>query len=608
MLDFSRRWPFIVLLAILSPFGLSLKWRSDKASVTPICVIQGSGFTSPYKGISVHTQGIVTLDLDETSRKGFYLQQDSCDRDPATSDAIFVYLGQRSDVVSSGDLVDLTGNVQEYYGFTEIQTTPEQIRLLASNQPLPAHSILNPPFDNDKSRRYYESLEGMRLSLEEAQVVGPTDGNECTWLVRADLGIGRVFPDDPAGTGEIICAGEDGLYSITPQAKVGDIVRNLSGVLNYRIGNYCLDLDAVPDLIQVDHAPSPGDSTAAESRQPVQAVRFTVATYNLHNLFDTLDDPATADTLPGAVQYQRQLEKHALVIHNKLSEPTLIAVQEAENSQVLLDIASRPEISAPYKPVWFDGPDRLGLDIALLYRLDRVEILKADQRQGCTSLVDGLGPDGNQQVSAPQNEITCDTDGDGQLDGNRLFSRPLLIVQTRLCFPECQTASPTSREEVWLFLVHFKSKVEDTPTQKYTFRRRVEQARYTLAVAKEILGQQASSNLIVAGDLNDFPGSQTIGEFLENGFESMLLGVNKPDQYTYIYQGISQGLDDILVFSRASFLPTRVKVGHVNADYPVVLADAPGTVHRSSDHDPVWVELLLLNQTYLPMVQGTFPP
>jgi hypothetical protein len=72
-----------------------------------------------------------------------------------------------------------------------------------------------------------------------------------------------------------------------------------------------------------------------------------------------------------------------------------------------------------------------------LYNAERVRLLSYEVRQGCTALVDGLGPDGNLDVTNPQNTITCDADGDGVLDGNRLFSRPPLLAHGWVCEPDC---------------------------------------------------------------------------------------------------------------------------------------------------------------------------
>ena len=54
------------------------------------------------------------------------MQAANCDTNPATSDGIFVHLGERIDIISVGDLVEVNGTVVENYGRTEISAAPGQ--------------------------------------------------------------------------------------------------------------------------------------------------------------------------------------------------------------------------------------------------------------------------------------------------------------------------------------------------------------------------------------------------------------------------------------------------------------------------------------------------
>ncbi len=127
--------------------------------------------------------------------------------------------------------------LQEYYGLTELSASPEDVAVLSSGNPLPAVLDLTPPFNNDASRVYFESVEGMFVKVDQALTVGPTNFsypfNYRSWMVRSDLGIERVFQDDPMGTGEIICVEDNGLFKISPDVSVGNSVESLVGVLDY---------------------------------------------------------------------------------------------------------------------------------------------------------------------------------------------------------------------------------------------------------------------------------------------------------------------------------------------------------------------------------------
>ena len=112
--------------------------------------------------------------------------------------------------------------------------------------------------------------------------------------------------------------------------------------------------------------------------------------YNLENLFDTYHDEGKNDYeyLPdGAnqwteVKYQKKLHNMATVIRamkddNKVYH-TILGVSEIENRHVLEDLVAQPEIAdANFQIVHYDGPDRRGVDCALLYRPDQFTLLES---------------------------------------------------------------------------------------------------------------------------------------------------------------------------------------------------------------------------------------
>lgn len=576
-------------LAMLLALQMALPASYQLLDRTPICEIQGASFTPLHLGETVRVRGVVFADLDQTSQKGLFIQEINCDSRSYTSDGIYIYLGEQVNVAAVGDRVEVTGVVQEYYGMTEIVAPPQSVSVLSSGNPLPVAEELNPPLVYNSARYYFENREAMHVRLDSGQVVGPTNNDERAWLVRTDLGITRVFHDDPLGTGEVICAGDTGLHQIAPDVKVGDRVSGLVGALQYRFGAYCLALTAAP-LVQPIPATPPPD--------PGPAIGLRIATLNLHDLFDTHDDPTTEDTVLSATEYLRRLEKNARAIHDALGEPAILALQEAENLNVLAALVERPEIQADYRVLLLEGPDVRGIDIALLYQIDLVQVYEYQVRQGCTALVDGLGPDGNGDVLNPQNTLTCDLDGDGVLDGNRLFSRPPLVAHLRLSMPDA-----TEWQEIWVIANHWKSKVEDGYTVQYTLPRRLEQARFVAALVQEIILVDADASLVVLGDLNDHPDSLPLLEMSALGLENLLQRLPRAQQYTYIYEGVSQSLDYIWSRFQPPLIPLQVQAAHINADYPVSLEQDSDTFYRSSDHDPLWVEMVSFPpQIYLPVL------
>jgi hypothetical protein len=514
------------------------------------------------------------------------MQQENCDADENTSDGLFVLLEEKGEVVSVGDEVSVQGEVVEWYGLTGVRTTMEGVNLLSSGSPLPPPVRFSPPIEDESSRAYFESHEGMRVQMDESLVVGPTNGEEETWVVEEKLGISRIHPEDEQGA--LVLVDGSGGYALT--AKVGDRIAGATGVLDYSLGTYRLLLSEAPTLTEG----TPPEGTTFDP------AALTAATFNLENLFDTADDPATEDQVLSAAAYQRKLAKLALAIQ-AMGEPLLIAVQEAESGDTLQALVNRLE--TVYEFVWVDGPDRRGIDVALLYQAARVEVLSYEARQGCTTLLDGLGPDGNGDVEKPANALTCDVNGDGVLDGNRLFSRPPLVVQVHVCGTAC--AEPGERREWWLIVVHLKSKVEDTGSVAYTQPRRLEQSTFIAALAEEILNEDPAAELIVLGDFNDGLSSETLAKLEAAGLVNLMARVTRQEQYTYIYQGISQTLDHVLVGPRLVSPPTEgwfPQPMRLNADFPAVYENDDSTARRSSDHDPLVAALLSLSeQVFLPL-------
>lgn len=111
-------------------------------------------------------------------------------------------------------------------------------------------------------------------------------------------------------------------------------------------------------------------------------VVYSLAFYNLENLFDTEDDPdndGDDEFLPGSVynwtkdKYEKKLDNLALVISRLAREycplgPAVIGVAEVENRRVLEDLVKRPAIAhMGLEIIHEDSPDRRGVDVGLLY-------------------------------------------------------------------------------------------------------------------------------------------------------------------------------------------------------------------------------------------------
>lgn len=109
--------------------------------------------------------------------------------------------------------------------------------------------------------------------------------------------------------------------------------------------------------------------------------KYTIAFYNIENLFDVYDDKVTRDTdmQPGSEKkwsikrYKNKLRKIGFVISNigkKETErhPAIIGLAEVENDAVLKDlVVSKHLAKHNYSFIHYDSPDERGIDVALLY-------------------------------------------------------------------------------------------------------------------------------------------------------------------------------------------------------------------------------------------------
>ncbi len=214
--------------------------------IRSIYEIQGEGHISPFVGQSVGTTGIVT----GVASNGFYLQDPYGDNHDATSDGIFVFTDS-TPTVSIGDEVQVSGDIEEFrpsnrsndLTLTQI-TNLTNFRVLSSNNPLPTAVVIGEDrtlstetVDNNESTDsidFYESLEGMRVQINNAVAVSATNSFGEIWAVPGD---GIAISDSDFNLGGIQI--DDTLFNGTsPIVNVGDELGTVTGVLSYSFGNF----------------------------------------------------------------------------------------------------------------------------------------------------------------------------------------------------------------------------------------------------------------------------------------------------------------------------------------------------------------------------------
>jgi predicted extracellular nuclease len=137
---------------------------------------------------------------------------------------------------------------------------------------------------------------------------------------------------------------------------------------------------------------------------------------------------------------------------------------------------------------------------------------------------------------------------------------------------------------VFVIANHFSSKGGDEPLfgrfqppTRSTEVARHAQAQSVNDFVDELLAVDPDANVIVLGDINDFEFSETV-EILEGGVLTTLMDtVPKAERYSYVFEGNSQVLDQILVSGNLlDNFPIEYDPVHVNSEF----AD------QASDHDP----------------------
>ena len=206
---------------------------------------------------------------------------------------------------------------------------------------------------------------------------------------------------------------------------------------------------------------------------------YSVAFYNLENLFDTIHDAGKNDYdfLPNgsykwnSKKYEAKLENMAKVLSSLSRDrvpqgPAFIGVAEVENDRVLDDLLKQPSLSA-YKYIHYEGPDKRGIDCALLYDPQQFEVTRS-------KLV----------FSEPYQGDTVH------------LTRGFLIVDGRM-----------AGERVCVIVNHWPSRGAQSPV-------RVHAARQVKALADSLRNEDRKLKLFIMGDMNDDPmdeSMQTLG-------------------------------------------------------------------------------------------------
>ncbi|MGF1514816.1 MAG: endonuclease [Elainellaceae cyanobacterium] len=572
--------------------------------------IQGAAHVSPLEGQSVsNVPGIVTSVKD----KGFYIQDLAPDEDEATSEGIFVFTqtvpAAEGSPINEGDSVLVSGTVTEFtpggrnannLSTTQIDASSGSLVQVSTGNPLPPATVIGsggrvPPnrvieddnftsFDPDvEGMDFYESLEGMRVQVNDAIAVSSRDRFGQIYVV-GDRGAnasvmarngGLVIQANDFNPERILI---DNQVGSTPRVHVGDrFTGPIVGVMDYGFSSYRLrTTQPLPEDVATETPPERTGLTAT-------ADQLTVATFNVENL-DPGDNQRFGPLASILVEHLKSPDIVALVEVQDNDGPTDSSITAADETYTRL--ISAVEAAGGPKYRFTDVPPQDDKDGGQPGGNIRVGFLYGDR----VSLADA--PKASATEAAAINQDSS---------GVHLVRNPSRIGVGQKGFDSSRKSAVAEFEfngqPVFVVANHFKSKRGDgplfgktQPPERVTEAQRLRQAKAVHAFAKKLIDADPKANVVVLGDLNDYGFSEPVrvleGDILQN-LDSFL---PVEDRYTALFEGNLQALDHILASQNLLFEGNaEIDIVHVSVALPNGL----------SDHDP-----LVSRYTLPPVVAG----
>ncbi len=564
--------------ALLCAFALCAPGAAAFAVAAPVSIsaVQGTGDVSPLSNQIVTVEGVITGDFSGPARfEGFTVQDPQGDADPATSDAIFVYLGARSRFADLqprlGDRVRVTGTAGEFKGQTQI-SAPTQIEVIGHQTPLAPQTIALAAATN------WEALEGMLVRFPQTLVV--TAQNDLARYGTLKLSPAREFNPTNQRSIEEVRADpqpevsmllDDGSGAANPDPtpyldanntrRAGATVSELTGVVSQYNAEYRIE----PTL-----APQFADANPRPVAPPLVGGNLRVASANVLNYWTTLKsaDNPNARGAGSAAQFERQSAKTMAALHGL--DADIVGVMELENNpQTVAEFTRRLNAvygangeAATYAAVADPAPG-LGDDAI------RVELFYKPAR------VEPIGP--------------------ARAMADAVFER----------YPLAQTFRDRQSGGVFTVVVnHFKSKGSAPKTGDFDRgegawnEKRTQQARKLIEFFDELILDSRDPDVLAIGDFNAYAQETPLQTLRAAGLTHLNLRLAPEDRYSFAYDGLFGSLDHAFATPHLDAQITGFGEWHVNADEPffnvynrIKDADYRPDPYRFSDHDPFVVGL-----------------
>ena len=589
------------------------------SGTTPIHAIQGSGVSSPLVGQKITTQGVVTKVINN----GFFMQDETPDSDPTTSEGIYVYTGA-APTVQPGQRVRVAATVAEYAVGTGAdavanpltELTSPAVSVLASGISIAPTTITFP----EVTEGDLEHVEGMLVHIDGPLTVAQNYflGRYGQLTVSADGRLEKPTNRYPAGSAEALAMADDNarrrillddgssLQNVNPTpyltadntVRAGDTIDGLTGVIDYGLATSTSS--GLSDYrIQPTEAPLISRTNPRTTAPDTVGGNIKVASFNVLNYFTTFTNGQTASGLSGqgctlgnstaaancrgadnAAEFARQKAKIVNAI--KALNADVVGLMEIQNNgnDAVLDLVSglnAATAAGTYASVALPsgGTGTDAIRVAIIYKPAKVTPL-----------------------------------GNAVSDANAIHNRPPLV----------QTFAAANGEKFSVVVNHFKSKsscpsagndADQGDGQGCWNALRTEQSQALRAYITGLQANSSDADVIVIGDLNAYGKEDPILNFTAAGYVDQVARFENPG-YSYVFDGEAGYLDHAL--ATPSLSAQIASAGHwrINADEPAIIdynleykqpactTCGPdyytNTAYRSSDHDPVVIGLNLFKQ------------
>ncbi|KXT14219.1 hypothetical protein AC579_7536 [Pseudocercospora musae] len=569
-----------------------------------IAQINGNKFLSPYNGQNVTgVRGVVTAKGPE----GFWIRSETPDRDPKTSDSIYVFGSQVVHRTAVGDVVTLNGRVTEYRSssaylyLTEIdrptnvtvvrsgvQVNPIVIGQQARNPPNEQYSSLDKgdvfAVPNNQSlisttNPELNPLSGELVTVRKARAIGRPNSFGDTWVVGdwkttgSNRRGGLTIINKDSNPEAILIGSPLDATSNPTTTKLGDSLEDITGVITQAFGFYRI----LPlTNIKVTGSRSPALPPATTLTSSGKCNGITIGQYNVENLQPASDN----------------LQAIAQDIVNYMGTPDLLFVQEIQDD------------NGPTNDAVVDA------NVTLATLRDAISALSSSTNYSFVDIdpaddQDGGQPGGNIRVAYlyKPNVIKLRKPNPGSsTQANEVLPGPTLKYNPGLIDPQ-NSAWQASRKPIaaqWetvgngnnatFFTVnfHWTSKGGSSslhgdarPPVNSGVDQRTAQANVSGSFIRQILRYDSNAAIMAAGDYNEFSIVQSLKTFASvSGLKSLddVVGISATERYTYLFDMNSQELDHMYVSPKLATRNSQYEHIHVNTW--VAYDD------QASDHDP----------------------